>query len=78
MAWIGVLKLATPENILTVILQEDIVQTRWCRLVPIKLNMILWRVLRDRIPTKENLASVFILCYVLWAPHRVKIVVMCL
>lgn len=47
----------TIKHIDYIILQEDIVQTTWCRLVPIKLNVFLWRVLRDRIPTTENLVK---------------------
>jgi len=39
------------DNILIV----GITGTRWCKLVPIKLNILMWRVLWNRIPTKVNL-----------------------
>ncbi|XP_071740162.1 uncharacterized protein [Rutidosis leptorrhynchoides] len=29
---------------------------RWCKLLPIKINIFLWRLLNDRIPTRVNLA----------------------
>ncbi|CAI9276387.1 unnamed protein product [Lactuca saligna] len=45
-------------DIVLIVKEEgDIVQTRWCRLVPIKLNVLLWRFLRDRIPTRGNLVK---------------------
>ncbi|PWA93765.1 RNA-directed DNA polymerase, eukaryota [Artemisia annua] len=30
--------------------------TRWCRFIPKKVNILIWRTLRDRIPTRWNLS----------------------
>lgn len=67
----------TSKHIDCIMLQKDLIQTRWCRLVPIKLNVLFQRVLRDRLPARENLVKrsidfhSMLLSYVL----RVKIVV---
>ncbi|KAL4585499.1 hypothetical protein LXL04_010120 [Taraxacum kok-saghyz] len=39
----------------SVVLGDSGVMTRWNKLVPRKLNILMWRVLRDRIPTRLNL-----------------------
>ncbi|GJW56173.1 RNA-directed DNA polymerase, eukaryota [Tanacetum coccineum] len=31
--------------------------TRWCRNVPIKVNIMMWRLMWDRFPTRMNLAD---------------------
>ncbi|GKF93397.1 hypothetical protein Tco_0280116 [Tanacetum coccineum] len=36
-------------------LQEFPTKTRWCRFIPRKINILVWRILRDRIPTRWNL-----------------------
>nr|GEW84827.1 RNA-directed DNA polymerase, eukaryota [Tanacetum cinerariifolium] len=32
------------------------IETRWCRFIPRKVNILVWRVLRDRTPTRWNLS----------------------
>ncbi|PWA98432.1 reverse transcriptase zinc-binding domain-containing protein [Artemisia annua] len=31
--------------------------TRWCKNVPIKVNILMWRLMWDRLPTRMNLAD---------------------
>lgn len=38
-----------------VLLQGDLISTRWCPCVPIRINVFIWRVLHDRIPTRVTL-----------------------
>ncbi|PWA49149.1 reverse transcriptase zinc-binding domain-containing protein [Artemisia annua] len=33
------------------------IETRWCRFIPRKVNILVWRILRDRIPTRWNLSK---------------------
>ncbi|PWA89421.1 reverse transcriptase domain, Reverse transcriptase zinc-binding domain protein [Artemisia annua] len=37
-------------------LPESPFETRWCRFIPRKINILVWRILRDRIPTRWNLS----------------------
>ena len=37
------------------ILKEGVHETRWCKLVLIKLNINLWRTILDRLSTRNNL-----------------------
>ncbi|GJZ86688.1 RNA-directed DNA polymerase, eukaryota, reverse transcriptase zinc-binding domain protein [Tanacetum coccineum] len=37
-------------------LPEFPTKTRWCRFIPRKINILVWRILRDRIPTRWNLS----------------------
>nr|GFB56816.1 RNA-directed DNA polymerase, eukaryota [Tanacetum cinerariifolium] len=33
-----------------------LIETRWCRFIPRKVNIIVWRALRDQTPTRWNLS----------------------
>ena len=32
--------------------------TRWCKVLPIKLNVFVWRMFLDKLPTRENLSNI--------------------
>ncbi|PWA87205.1 RNA-directed DNA polymerase, eukaryota [Artemisia annua] len=38
-------------------LPDAYISTRWCRFVPKKVNIFVWRALRDRLPTRWNLSN---------------------
>ena len=37
------------------ILDESTIQTTWCKAAPQKVNLFVWRLLRDKLPTRDNL-----------------------
>ncbi|PWA34445.1 hypothetical protein CTI12_AA619030 [Artemisia annua] len=47
---------ATREHIDHFVLPDNIYETRWNRFLPKKINIFIWRVLRDRLPTRWNLS----------------------
>ncbi|PWA95340.1 RNA-directed DNA polymerase, eukaryota [Artemisia annua] len=38
-------------------LPDAYISTRWCRFIPKKVNIFVWRALRDRLPTRWNLSN---------------------
>lgn len=48
---------STRYHIDDILLQDGGGVTRWCRLVPLKVNILLWQVLLDIIPTLVNLVA---------------------
>ena len=40
-----------------ILLPKDIVPTRWIKVVPIKVNVMAWRVWLDNLPTRYNLST---------------------
>ncbi|KAL4583477.1 hypothetical protein LXL04_008050 [Taraxacum kok-saghyz] len=39
------------------VLPQGLVKTRWCKFIPGKMNIFVWRLLLDRLPTRASLSS---------------------
>ncbi|PWA61836.1 RNA-directed DNA polymerase, eukaryota [Artemisia annua] len=48
---------STRQHIDSLLLPDSQPHTRWCRHIPKKVNIFLWRALRDRLPTRWNLSN---------------------
>ena len=47
----------TKKNIDSLLLPDSQPHTRWCRFIPKKVNIFLWRAFRNRLPTRWNLSN---------------------
>ncbi|GJX44795.1 RNA-directed DNA polymerase, eukaryota, reverse transcriptase zinc-binding domain protein [Tanacetum coccineum] len=50
-------------------LPDSSTPTRWCRFIPKKVNILIWRILRDRVPTRWNLSRKGIKINSLFCPN---------